>query len=152
VRVNLRHAFAVTLLTAPLVVPVGAGSVPAASVGPPKAIVTVIRHGGLCFPGNECRSVLRIGDSTISGEGYAPRPLKQSERLALLRAVGKLDVSYLRAHPFVGTCPTAYDGSESIYRFRGFARTIKSCTFDVRGVEAVRLTERLLGALRPARP
>jgi hypothetical protein len=114
-------------------------------------IVSVTRHGGLCVSGSECRSTLRIDDRTISGDGYASRRLKPSERAALLRAVRTLDARYLRAHPFAGTCPIAYDGNESIYRFRGFPRALASCTYDLRGVEAVRLAERLLGTLRPTR-
>jgi hypothetical protein len=112
-------------------------------------IVSVTRHGGLCVTGSECRATLQIGDTTISGDGYRPRRLETRERSALLRAIHALDAQYLRAHPFAGTCPTAYDGSESIYRFRGFPRALASCTYDLRGVQAVRLTERLLGTLRP---
>jgi hypothetical protein len=93
----------------------------------PRLIVTVVRHGGLCATGSECRSVLRISDSTISGQGYVSRRLSRSARGALLRAIAKLDAASLRAHPFTGTCPTAYDGAESIYRFRGFALALPSC-------------------------
>jgi hypothetical protein len=136
-----------------LAVAVGAsvGVVAAAPIvlQPATPIVSVIRQGGLCVTRNECRSTLRIDDTTISGDAYVPRRLKASERVALLRAIGRLEAKYLRAHPFAGTCPTAYDGSESIYRFRGFPRTLASCTFDLRGVEAVRVAERLLGTLRP---
>ena len=97
----------------------------------------------------ECRATLRISDTTISGDGYVPRRLKPSERLALLRAIGALDLGYLRAYPFNGICPTAYDGSESIYGFRGFTRQLASCAYDLRGVSAVRLADRLLATLRP---
>jgi hypothetical protein len=93
--------------------------------------------------------VVRIDDVSISGEGYVPRRLKASERTALLRAIEKLDMRYLRAHPFTGTCPTAYDGQESIYRFRGFPRALPGCTYDLRGVEAVRIVDRLLATLKP---
>ena len=130
------------------------GSVGAAAASPTVVrsaapIASVTRHGGLCVTGRECRSTLRIDDTTISADGYTSRRLKASERVALLRAIGTLDAKYLRAHPFAGTCPTAYDGSESIYRFRGFPRPLASCTYDLRGVEAVRLAERLVGTLRP---
>jgi hypothetical protein len=122
-----------------------------AAAASPSPIVSVTRHGGLCVTGSECRSTLRIGDTTISGDGYRSRRLKESERAALLRAIHTLDAQYLRAHPFAGTCPTAYDGSESIYRFRGFPRALASCTYDLRGVQAVQLTEQLFGTLRPIR-
>jgi hypothetical protein len=114
-----------------------------------QPIVTVIRHGGLCATGSVCRSVLGVTDTTIFGQGYVPRRLSLPARTALLQAIAKLKPAYLRAHPFKGTCPTAYDGAESIYHFRGFAHALPSCTYDLHGVEAVRLTERLLSTLTP---
>jgi hypothetical protein len=139
------HALVAVLLA------VGAASASASgkAVRSTEPIVSVIRHGGLCASGMECRSTFRIDDAAISGDGYRPRLLKWSERLALLRAIGRLDLSYLRAHPFKGTCPTAYDGSESIYRLRGFPRSVASCTYDLRGVEAVQIADRLLDTLKP---
>jgi hypothetical protein len=121
----------------------------AAQAASPKPIVTITRHGGLCVTGTECRTTLRIDDRTISGEGYRPRRLSASERVALLAAIRRLNLPYLKAHPFKGTCPVAYDGSEAIYRFRGFPRTLRSCTYDLRGVRAVRLAEQLIGTLEP---
>jgi hypothetical protein len=125
------------------------GAAPPSAVPAPKPIVTVVRHGGLCRPGTECRSLLRITDTTISGSEYKPRRLLPSERRALLRAVRALDPAYLAAHPFRGNCPVAVDGQESIYRFRGFSRPLASCKYDLRGVRAVQLVERLLATLKP---
>jgi hypothetical protein len=144
-----RIVFAVLLagLLAALLGAARAASSPTRSGVP---IVVVVRHGGLCVTGRECRSELRIDDATVSGDGYRPRPLAPGDRVALLRAIGKLDLRSIRAHPFTGTCPTAYDGSESIYRFRRFPRALPSCTYDLRRVEAVRLVEKLLASLRPA--
>ena len=137
-----------TLLLAALAVALlAAGS--AGGTTPPPPIATIVRHGGLCVSGSECRTVFRITDRTISAPGYVPRRLAPADRLALLRAIKLLNMPYLRAHPFTGTCPIAYDGSESIYRFRGFARPLPSCTYDLRGVRAVRITERLLATLKP---
>jgi hypothetical protein len=123
------------------------GSNPATEARPP--IVSVVRRGGLCISGSECRSTLRITDTTVSGDGYRPRRLKPVEHAELLRAVKAFDPSYLVAHPFKGTCPIAYDGQESVYRFRGVKRALASCTYDLRGVRAVRLTERILATLKP---
>src|SRR5262249_49611029 len=78
--------------------------------------------------------------------------LEPSARAALLSAIARLDFAYLRAHPFTGPCPTTYDDTESVYRFRGFPRVLPSCTYDLRGVDAVRQTERLLATPRPGRP
>jgi hypothetical protein len=94
-------------------------------------IVTIVRHGGLCVTGTECRWVLRITDTAVTGQGYVSRPLSARERAALLRAIGRLDL-----------------GAETIYRFRGFPYPVASCTYDLRCVEAVRLVERLLATLR----
>jgi hypothetical protein len=105
----------------------------------------------MCAIGSGCRSMLRITDTTISGDGFVPRPLSASARRALTRAIADLSASYLRRHPFKGVCPTAYDAPESTYRFRGFAQTIPSCTYDVRGVRAVRVTESLLATLKAKR-
>jgi hypothetical protein len=119
------------------------------SAAAPAPIVTVVRHGGLCATGSECRWVLRITDTSISGDGYVSRRLTPTSRASLLRAIRKLSLASLRAHPFKGTCPTAYDGAESTYRFRGFTTALPSCTYDLSGVEAVRLTNRLLATLKP---
>jgi hypothetical protein len=146
--VNPIRAVAVTLL-ASIGGVLGTASAGASPFAAAKPIVTVVRHGGLCVTGTECRSVLRIGYTTISGDGYVSRRLKPAERLALLRAVKALDPAYLRAHPFKGTCPVAYDGQESTYRFDGFARPLASCTYELRGVQAVHLAERLLATLKP---
>lgn len=137
-------ALAAALLAASL----GAAPAAARPEAAPKPIVTIVRHGGHCVTGKECRWVFRISDTTISGAGYKPRRLAPAERRNLLRAIGALDPAYLRSHPFRGTCPIAYDGSESIYRFRGFQRPLASCTYDLRGVRAVQLVERLLASLR----
>jgi hypothetical protein len=146
------HLVAAVLLAASFQGLVGAAAASPTVVRSAAPIASVTHHGGLCISGRECRSTLRIDDTMISGDGYAPRRLKASERVALLRAIGRLDARYLRAHPFAGTCPTAYDGSESIYRFRGFPQPLASCASDLRGVEAVRLAERLFGTLRPTHP
>jgi hypothetical protein len=92
--------------------------------------------------------VLRITETTISRDGLVSRPLTRAERRELTRAIRGLNAAYFRKHPFTGTCPIAYDGTESIYRFRGFPLRLASCRFDVQGVPAVELTERLLATLK----
>jgi hypothetical protein len=114
---------------------------------PRSPLVTVVRHGGLCLQGADCRTTFRIADTRVTGEGYLARPLRDGERRALVRAIAKLDRRTLQR--FRGTCPIAFDGQESIYRFRGFAVELPSCTYDLQAVEAVRVTERIIGSLRP---
>ena len=45
-----------------------------------KPLVVVVRHGGLCITGSECKTALRITDATISGAGYRARPLSAHDR------------------------------------------------------------------------
>jgi hypothetical protein len=63
---------------------VGPAAIGSGSAAAPAPIVTVVRHGGLCATGSECRSVLRITDTRISGDGYAARRLTPTSRTALL--------------------------------------------------------------------
>src|SRR5215471_14793696 len=66
-----------------------------------QPIVTVIRRGGLPpWAGQSSWRHFRITDTTISGDGYRPRPLEPTERLALRRAVAALNRRYVQAHPF----------------------------------------------------
>src|SRR5262245_29372283 len=109
---------------------------PGAVAGPRAPLAVVTWHGGLCATGSECRSTLRVTDTAIGGDGYRSRPITATERRALIDAIRRLDGSYFRMHPFTGTCPIAYDGSEVSYRFRGFGLALRSCTYDLRGVEA----------------
>jgi len=124
-------------------------SVAQATTASRHPIAVVVRSGGLCPSGRQCRSVARITDTAITADGYVPRPLRRATRAELLDAIDRLDVAELRAHPFKGTCPTAYDGVESVYSFRGFHHRIASCTYDLRRVRAVRIAERLFAQLRP---
>lgn len=146
------RAAALALVAGLTWIALGAGSSPASPPPAATPLVTVVQHGGLCRTpaggGAECRSTFRITDTTISGTGYVRRRLAAGERRALLTAMRGLDRAYLRAHPFRGMCPTATDSIESIYRFRGFDLPLESCTYDLRGVRAVRLVERLLGTLK----
>ena len=124
--------------------------VPPAVAAPPPAdplIVTVTRRGGFCLARTACKKVLWITDTRVSGEGYVTRRLARADRAALLRAIAALDVKGLR--PFRGTCPTSHDVPESVYRFRGVARVLPECAYDLKRVKAVQLTDRLLETLKP---
>ena len=124
---------------------IGAGS-GAAALPRPDLLVSVSATGGLC-PARVCSWSARITTTMISAEGRQSRRLTLLERRALAAAIAQLRPSALP--PFTGTCPIAYDGQELTYRFRG-KRALRSCTYDLRGVRAVQLVNRLLASL-PAR-
>ena len=125
-----------------LLVAVGAGSGVAAPPRP-DLLVSVSATGGLC-PARVCRWSAQITTTTISAEGRQSRRLTPSERRALTAAIAQLRPPSLPK--FTGTCPIAYDGQELTYRFRG-KRALRSCTYDLRGVRAVMLVDRLLASL-----
>ena len=118
----------------------------------PLPLATVVQHGGLCFmgkgrPGKECRSTVTITDRWISAPGFKRRALKETERARLLGAIRLINADYLRRRPLRSVCPTASDGQESLYRFRGFELELASCTYDLARVRAVTLVNRLIRQL-----
>jgi hypothetical protein len=139
-------------VAATLLAVIGSASRGPTSTSAPLPITTVVQHGGLCYrgtglAGTECRSTVTITDRWISAPGARRRALKKTERAHLLSAIGQINADYLRTHPFRGLCPTGVDGLESIYRFRGFGRQLASCTYDLSGVRAVTLVNRLISQL-----
>jgi hypothetical protein len=90
---------------------------PSVTVSP---LVTIETRGGLCFDG-ECHSVVSIeGDGRL--HQVAPRDAELGRvppaLVAALRAeIDRANWPLLRSRPFRDTCPTAYDGQETIYIF-----------------------------------
>lgn len=116
------------------------------SAAVPRGVLAEVRYvGGLCAPGTLCTArVVVHQDGRVRGAGRPPARLSPAQLGALRRAIAVIDVAEVRAHPFQGTCPTAYDGSEAVYRFRGHVPVLRSCRYDLRRVSAVRLLERLV--------
>lgn len=111
---------------------------------PPQIVAEVTLSGGLC-PIETCRTTHRLGrDGRLWRDGRLVRRVPSREVATLLRAIARIDLVELRRHPFTGICPTAYDGQEASYRFRGVATVLRSCRWQVRRLEAVRLLDRLV--------
>ncbi len=119
-----------------------AGSSGAANPAP-QVLVRVNATGGLCPP-SMCHWSARITTTAISAEGRRSRRITPAERSALTQAIARLRVASLPR--FKGTCPIAYDGQELHYRFRDKPE-VRSCTYDLRRVRAVQLTDRLIASL-----
>jgi hypothetical protein len=109
-----------------------ASTLPIAS-GP---LVTVTMRGGLC-PEGLCESVI-----VIERDGRIQRVKPRSGVLgivpadtltALDTAVRTTNFDAVRARPFSGQCPTAYDGQEIVYEFGapGGVQRIASCETDI---------------------
>ena len=116
-----------TLLTA------GCALVPSPPSGP---LVTVEAHGGRCLQG-ECRTLVAI---EADGLVHQIEPVEAEihratdEAIEAYRAaLAVTDFDAIRARPFTGECPTAFDGQELIYTFATPAgpERISSCEVDI---------------------
>ncbi len=99
---------------------------------PAGPLVKVTTRGGECVNG-PCGSIIEIArDGTVTevlpgsnGIGVVPADAMAALGAAIMAA----DFDAIRAHPFSGDCPTAFDGQEVIYEFGvpGGTQRIASC-------------------------
>jgi hypothetical protein len=85
-------------------------------------LMSLYRHGGLCASG-ACEWTFTLqADGTaaiVENSGTRIDALVSQDRMAQLRAlIEQTDFAAIKALPFTDTCPTAYDGQESIYTFQ----------------------------------
>jgi hypothetical protein len=91
-----------------------------ALVQPPTdgPLVTVEATGGMCREGT-CRRVVAIeADGRVHQTEPEAMDIHQvtGESIDVLRtAIGVTDFEAIRSRPFLGTCPTAFDGQELVY-------------------------------------
>lgn len=87
---------------------------------PADAIVSVESRGGECASGL-CTNLLNI-----EADGHIHQVIPKDEVLATVPVelidalqveVERANYRLIRSRPFTGTCPTAYDGQETIYTF-----------------------------------
>jgi hypothetical protein len=109
-------------------------NVPLPLVGP---IVTVRMHGGLCADSGECdNTVVLERDGRVHSAAKPPNDLGKADgqaMAALAAAIQATDWTALKAHPFTGECPIAFDGQELIFEFSVGTGTqrIASCEVDI---------------------
>jgi hypothetical protein len=98
------------------VVVAGCALVPSpASAGP---LVTVEATGGMCRTGTCESSFVIEADGRVHQVAPEAAEIGQAtgESIEALRAaIGFTDFEAIRARPFLGTCPTAFDGQELVY-------------------------------------
>jgi hypothetical protein len=116
----------------------------AAAAGPPVADVRLV--GGLCERSATCMPRLLLHpDGRVTRDGSVVRRVQPAQLRELRRLVATLDLADVRAHPFTGMCPVAYDGQELIVRLRGVPAVLRGCTWDLTRVRAATLAARLVG-------
>lgn len=103
--------------------------------------------GGLCVRGTTCATRLVLhADGRVTRDGAVVRRVPDTRLREIRRAIASLDLVDVRAHPFTGTCPPAYDGQELIVRLHGVPTVLRGCTWDLSRVRAVTLVTRAVGA------
>ena len=99
------------------------------SAGP---LVTVQTRGGMC-PGGPCGTTLVLErDGRVHLAAKPPNDLgivPPATLAALDAAIRTTDFVALKSHPFIGQCPTDFDGQETVYEFGapGGIETIATC-------------------------
>jgi hypothetical protein len=99
---------------------------------PAGPLVKVTTRGGECVNG-PCGSIIEIArDGTVTEVLPGSKDLGDvpaDAMAALEAAIMAADFDAIRAHPFTGDCPTAFDGQEVIYEFGapGGTQRIASC-------------------------
>ena len=99
--------------------------------------LTVFSHGGFC-PEGECTILVAV--SNAGGFVYAPRfgdsrvgTIDKDLVERLSSASQDADFDAIRAVPFTGTCPIAFDGMENVYTFfvEGGEEVVASCAWQI---------------------
>ena len=108
-------------------------NVPVPLVGP---LVTVEMRGGMCPAGACDNSVILERDGRVHAAAKPPNDLGRVDAQAmatLAAAIQATDWATLKAHPFTGQCPIAFDGQELIFEFSVGTGTqrIASCEVDI---------------------
>ena len=94
-------------------------SAPSAS-GEPVVLLTVETRGGLC-PNGPCESLIAIeSDGSVhqvrpSAEDLGTIPSATLDALTV--EIARANFPLIESRPFTDTCPTAYDGQETVYTF-----------------------------------
>lgn len=95
-------------------------------------MLKVASTGGLC-PYGLCRSetvITENGSYTYTGGSVMQKTgaFSPEEVATLRRLIDQADFAVIKAKPFTGICPTAYDGQEMTYTFSPSQEVIASCT------------------------
>jgi hypothetical protein len=106
-----------------------AGNLTVPGTGP---LLSVQQLGGLCMDGPCDNAVVLERDGRVHSADKPPNDLGQVSAeayTALSAAIQTTDFAAMRAKPFTGECPTAFDGQKQIFEFSVGATTerLDSC-------------------------
>lgn len=131
--------FALGLLTLLTLAACGVAALPAADssakpkIGAHQTLLTIRSEGGMCVNGG-CWSEQQIkadGSFTATDNTGAQTSgtLDAAAVAELTQQIAATDFEKIKAQPFTGTCPLAFDGQEYTYTFQTLSgpQTIASC-------------------------
>ena len=126
-----RALIAVVVLSVALVA--GCGSAAPTAAGP---LVTVETRGGECFAAPCGQTVILERDGSVHAAAKPPNALgaitpEQLRTLSTL--IATTDFAIIKARPFPGECPTAFDGQEIVFEFGapGGPQRVATCEVQV---------------------
>lgn len=133
------------LLAALLTVAALAALTGSAAAAPTPVLADVRAVGGLCVRGSICMTrTLVLSDGRVVRDGAVLRRVPAERVAEIRRLIADVDLAAIRARPFTGTCPIAYDGPEMVYRLRGVGTPLRGCTWDLAKVPVVAALDRIV--------
>jgi hypothetical protein len=122
-----------TLMSLMVVVLAACGGTASTAAGP---LLSVETRGGECFAAPCGMTVFLDRDGSVHAAAKPPNtlgsiPVDQMQTLSAL--IATTDFSVIRARPFTGECPTAFDGQEIVFTFAAPSgpQRIGTCEVDV---------------------
>lgn len=99
-------------------------------------LMTVEMRGGMCMDGPCDNSVILDRDGRVNSAAKEPNDLgvvTPENMAALNAAIAATDFASLKAKPFTGECPIAFDGQELIFEFATLSGTqrLASCEVEI---------------------
>ena len=107
--------------------------------------MSVVVVGGEC-PGGRCdNEAVLYGDGRVEGPG-AHGPVAADDVARISELIDATDWDAVRAVPFTGECPTAFDGQKHVYTFPADTGDLvfDSCEFDLTSVPVIQAIDRAL--------
>lgn len=105
----------------------------------PNFLLSIRREGGMCAAMGCFSEVAVLSNGTYRYADSLPKQrtgrLARGEVRRFQQRIANANFEAIKARPFTGTCPLAYDGPETVYTFRSGDRVevLRSCQTQIEG-------------------
>lgn len=141
VAVIIIEFFAISMLNSPdpeIPIQPPTNATPTSAQATPNAqtteILTVTTRGGFCPTDDPCSTgTIVLSDGSVRQKDKELKKLSQAQVQQLQKHIKDTDFEAIKQTKFSGTCPTAYDGQETVYTvYRDSVKEeLPSCTYDL---------------------